>query len=146
MIAWIATYIKCFGSASFHAGPPSFLARTRSTSSASWSSMTRSTSWLRSDLFELDEECDVNLLSKGLADLSLSLPFESPLLAELDLCRLSCVSSCMLWIRLFLRFLCMPVGWRTCRFEDAVMIAGSRCRIASLSAVCAVITGYLSSH
>ena len=53
-----ATYTKCLVSSTFHAAPPSFLARTRSVFSASLSSTIRSTSWLLPDLADLDEEDD----------------------------------------------------------------------------------------
>lgn len=77
------TYTKCLGGTSFHPGPPSFRALTRSTSSAWWSSTTKSTSWLLSDLPELEEDedcCLSKLLMIGFLDFELD---GSPLLESL---------------------------------------------------------------
>jgi hypothetical protein len=50
------TYTKCLEGTSFHPGPPSLRALTRSISSAWWSSTTKSTNWLLSDFAELDDD------------------------------------------------------------------------------------------
>jgi hypothetical protein len=136
------TYTKCFWGTSFQPGPPSLRALTRSTSSASWSSTTKSTNWLRSDFREWEEEDESwrkRCPSRGTRECACE---ASPALLESLRCLPLFTSCCICLTLLFRRSLLTLVGCSRFRLVEAVTMFGVPYSRLSRVARWASMTGY----
>ena len=156
----MGTDTKRRDSVAFHPALPSFRARTLSVSSATVSSTTRSTSWLRSDFAELDADewcrnmpCKAGARPSSPFEGSISLPLELLLdifgLEELFLClfllflvTFSTVSLMLLARRISLSL----VGCSKFRLAEVVKRSGCPVSHLSRDASWAVITGYCNNQ